>query len=153
MTDAPPKQTASGGYLRPGQWVPIVAFLAIVVAVLSVMVAVGLGGGGSTEVVIQECKAGEPSCELRQIVHEHADFAVILNGEPYDFSDPRFVVEDSDNPRENIHIHAPRFTLVHVHREQSTWDENSSRLSVGNSRTPVSPRPMTRSIALPAQSP
>ena len=121
MTSAP--RDLPRGYLRPGQWGPIVGFLAVVVVALSALLLLGVGGDSGTTIVIEECKVGEPGCELRQAVHWHANFAVFINGEPYDFDDPRMVVEDSDDPRHNVHIHEPRYTVIHIHREQSTWDE------------------------------
>jgi hypothetical protein len=115
--------TAPRRSLRPGLWGAIVGLLVIVVVVLAALLLLGFGGDDVTEVIVQECTVGEPGCELRQGVHWHANFAVFLNGEAYDFNDPRFLVEDPDDPRENVNLHEPRYTVVHVHREQTTFDE------------------------------
>ncbi len=68
---------------------------------------------------------------LRQPVHWHADFRVVIRGEPYDFDDPRFISTEERELSPNVHIHAPRYNVVHVHREQTTWGEFFESLGVG----------------------
>jgi hypothetical protein len=61
--------------------------------------------------------------ELRQPVHWHADFAVFVRGERFDFNRPEFVSKEGEEKNPWVHIHEPRYTVVHSHREQTTWDE------------------------------
>lgn len=69
--------------------------------------------------------------ELRQPVHWHADFRVVIRGEPYSFDDPRFISTEDRELSPNVHIHAPRTNVVHVHREQTIWGEFFESLGVG----------------------
>lgn len=70
-----------------------------------------------------DCQSGEPGCVLRQVVHWHADIALYIDGEAFDFGDSKFLSTEDRELSENVHIHDPRHSVVHVHREQSTWDE------------------------------
>jgi hypothetical protein len=65
-----------------------------------------------------------PSADtLRQRIHEHADFALYIRGERFDFGKPEFIATEDDEKGPNAHIHDPRHTVIHVHRESTTWDE------------------------------
>lgn len=75
------------------------------------------GGGGT------QCEPGDPACTLRQVVHWHADIALYIEGEAFDFGDPAYLSTEERELSENVHVHDPRHSVVHVHREQSTWDE------------------------------
>jgi hypothetical protein len=70
-----------------------------------------------------DCQPGDPGCTLRQVVHWHADIALYIDGESFDFGDPAFLSTEDRELNENVHVHDPRHSVVHVHREQSTWDE------------------------------
>lgn len=60
----------------------------------------------------------------RAPTHEHADFAVVIRGERFDFSRPRYLSDtEGQELSEHVHIHAPRFTVVHVHATLVTWGE------------------------------
>lgn len=61
--------------------------------------------------------------ELRQETHDHADFAVYVRGQLLDFNRPEFLSSEDKDLSKNVHIHAPRTNVVHIHREQTTWDE------------------------------
>ena len=61
--------------------------------------------------------------ELRQETHDHADFAVYVRGQRLDFNGPEFLSIEAKDLSKNVHIHAPRTNVVHIHREQTTWDE------------------------------
>lgn len=60
---------------------------------------------------------------LRQRIHEHADFAIYIRGERFDFGQPEFIATEDDEKGPNAHIHDPRHTVIHIHRESTTWDE------------------------------
>lgn len=119
MTEAEPARPPRGA-LAPRIWIPLVALLGAAVVALAVLLAVRDGGDAPVTVV---CEPGTPGCELRQPVHWHADFALYIRGERYDFSQPRFVSGEEDELSENVHIHDPRHHVVHVHREGTTWRE------------------------------
>ena len=76
-----------------------------------------------------------PDGSLRQPVHWHADFAVVINGEQFDFNQPAFISTEGNETNPTVHIHEPRPTVVHVHREQTTWDEFMRSLGFGLSDT------------------
>ncbi len=106
-------------HLGPGIWIPLVAVLATAVAVLAVLLVLN-SGAGEPDVVV--CEPGTPGCELRQSVHWHADFALYIRGERYDFNQERFISSTEDELSENVHIHES-YLVVHVHREGTTWRE------------------------------
>ena len=108
------------GWLGPRHWAPIGSILGIAVVALAVLLALGVTGD---ETVVKECKPGEPGCELRQKIHQHADLALFIRGKQFDFGQPQFVSTAEKELSPNVHIHDPRHTVVHVHREQTTWDE------------------------------
>lgn len=60
---------------------------------------------------------------LRQPVHWHADFALFIRGQQFDFERPEFVSKEGEEKNPWVHIHEPRYSVVHAHREQTTWDE------------------------------
>lgn len=110
------------GWLPPRIWGPVAVLLVAAVVALGVFAAMA-GGDDEADDQPTFCPPGDPSCTLRQEVHWHADFAIYIDGEQIDFSDPQFI-SDVDNPiSPNAHIHEPRYHIVHVHRESSTWGE------------------------------
>lgn len=141
-------ESPARGLLPPKVWAPVGGFLAIAVIALGLAVALGVNGddGG---VVIKECKPSEPGCELRQAVHEHADFALFIRGQQYDFGQERFVSHEGEELSPNAHVHDPRHTVVHVHREQTTWDEFLSSLGFAISDPTLGARPESTCITLP----
>ncbi len=56
-------------------------------------------------------------------MHEHADFGVFVRGDKLDFNQEQFLSTEDVERSENVHVHAPRTNVAHVHREQTTWDE------------------------------
>ena len=118
MTAADPSPPARGA-LAPRIWLPVVALLIAAVVVLAVLLVLNSGDDGPVTVV---CEPGTPGCELRQSVHWHADFALYIRGERFDFSDERFFSTTDEELSENVHLHEP-FLVVHVHREGTTWRE------------------------------
>ncbi|MCK6565796.1 MAG: hypothetical protein HUU14_12305 [Dehalococcoidia bacterium] len=108
------------GWLGPRTWAPIAAILVVAAAALAVLY---FFERGEAEVVTRPCQPGDPGCELRQRIHEHADFALFIRGERFDFHKDQFVSVEGKELSPNAHIHDPRYTVIHVHREQTTWDE------------------------------
>ena len=119
MTAAEPSGPRRGA-LEPRIWIPIVGVLVAAVVALAVLLVVNSGEAAPVTVV---CEPGTPGCELRQPVHWHADFALYIRGERYDFNQERFISDEEDELTENVHIHNPRHNVVHVHREGTTWRE------------------------------
>ena len=106
--------------LAPRLWIPIFTLLTAAVVALAVLLVLNSGDAPPMTVL---CEPGTPGCELRQPVHWHADFALYIRGERYDFSQERFISDEEDELTENVHIHNPRHNVVHVHREGTTWRE------------------------------
>lgn len=128
--------------------------LAIALAV-AVLVAGGLGvawamkDSGPT-FTTTTCEAGAPGCELRQQIHEHADFALFIDGKQFDFNTSQFLSTEGDERSPNVHIHAPRPTVVHSHLSGSTWDEFFRSLGFElNDPTIPAVTPETSSLKLP----
>lgn len=121
---APPPGSAGGpgwdGWIGPRTWVPAAVLAVLGIAVFGVLFALG---AGKDETVVKQCTQGEPGCELRQPVHWHADFAVYVRDQQIRFDDPKYISHEDKKLSENVHIHDPRHTVVHVHREQTTWEE------------------------------
>jgi len=61
--------------------------------------------------------------DLRQEVHWHADFAVFIEGEQLVFNSEEYITTENFTVAEYVHIHKPYYSVVHVHREQTTWSE------------------------------
>ena len=118
MTTADPSPPSKGS-LAPRIWLPVAGVLIAAVVVLAVLLVLNSGDDGPVTVV---CEPGTPGCELRQSVHWHADFALYINGERYDFNQERFLSTTDEELSENVHLHEP-FLVVHVHREGTTWRE------------------------------
>ena len=119
MTAADPTPPPRGT-LQPRIWIPIVGLLVAAVVALAVLLVLNGGDDGPATVV---CEPGTPGCELRQSVHWHADFALYIRGERYDFKQERFLSTAEDELSENVHLHGTRYGVVHVHREGTTWSE------------------------------
>ena len=109
------------GTLGPRVWLPITVILVGAVVALVVLLVLNSGESGESEPA--ECELGTPGCELRQPVHWHADFALYIRGERYDFGQERFVSDADDELSENVHLHGERGSVVHAHREGTTWRE------------------------------
>lgn len=119
MTAADPSPPSRGA-LAPRIWLPVVVLLMAAVVVLAVLLVRSGGDDGPVTVV---CEPGTPGCELRQSVHWHADFALYIRGERYDFNHERFFSTADVELSENVHIHEPFHNVVHAHREGTTWRE------------------------------
>lgn len=53
----------------------------------------------------------------------------MIKGQRFDFNQPQFLAhEDAGHEDETVDMHEPRFTVVHVHKERTTWDEFLSSL-------------------------
>src|SRR5262245_51273860 len=105
------------GWLGPKQWAPIVGVLSLAVIVLGVLLFLNMDdddGGGEA----RNTTAG------RVPTHEHADFLLVIRGKSFDFNQPQFISHaDGKELSEDVHIHEPRTTVVHVHKTMTTWDE------------------------------
>ncbi|MEX1104143.1 MAG: hypothetical protein WED87_07825 [Dehalococcoidia bacterium] len=112
-----------------GVWVARAAIVGLMLLLAGAAFAVGsamssdgdgAGSGGQAAVV---CQPGEPGCIYGEPIHEHADFALVINGEPWDFGQEKYISHDESHQLDaNVHIHDPRHTVVHVHREHVSWD-------------------------------
>lgn len=113
---------ATIGPLPPRTWIPLVGGLTVAVAVLGGLLAWRwdeAGSGGSATPSLGWVATGP-----RAPTHEHADFALVIRGERFDFGQPQFFSdEEGEELSEHVHLHAPRSTVVHVHSTLATWDE------------------------------
>jgi hypothetical protein len=102
------------GWLGPKQWMPIVGILSVAIVALAVVLVMNMGDDEDTP--------GATGGAGRVPTHEHADFAVFIRGEQFDFS-PYMFGEDDTPESNNVHLHDPRPNVVHVHTTLTTWDE------------------------------
>ena len=107
-------------YLGPRVWLPGLGLL--------VLAMLGIGAGWW--LTADESAAADPGAPvlaadgtLRQAVHWHTDFAVFIRGQQFNFAQDDFWSKEGEEKDPYVHIHEPRSTVVHVHREQTTWDE------------------------------
>lgn len=127
--------------------IPVVLVLAL--ATLGMGVAYALKDGG-TVLNLTTCEAGTPGCELRAVVHDHADFALFIDGEQFDFSRREFISTADRELSPSAHIHDYRYTVVHVHYSNTTWDEFFRSLGFElRDPTMVGVTPETTSLKLP----
>ena len=76
-------------------------------------------------------------------VHYHANMAVYINGQKWDFSLPKYMEETERcnvvkdvRPEDRIHLHEQNGETVHVHMAASTWGDllNNLYWDIGNDR-------------------
>lgn len=120
------------GYLSPRMWLPgaIILFVAAVAFGTLWIVEAREGDPEPAGQAFGQCDPGDPSCTLRQAVHWHADIAMVINGEPVDFSQPQYLSTEEKELAESAHFHEPRHSVVHVHYEQTTWSEFFQSLGI-----------------------
>lgn len=112
------------GWLGPRTWAPIGVLLAAAVVALAILLAVKWNDGGSTPAAASSSgSSNAPLTEGRQATHEHADFAVFIDGKEIDYGQKRFLAEEGNERSDAVHLHAPHYTVVHVHKTPVTWDE------------------------------
>lgn len=98
-------------------WAAAAAVFGLATAVLAGVLVVGGDDG-------EAAGAGNAPPGTRAATHEHADFALVIRGERFDFNRPEFLSDaEGKELSEHVHIHAPRYTVVHVHSTLVTWDE------------------------------
>ena len=107
-----------------------------------------IGGRSATLPPPAICQVGTPGCELAQPIHEHADFALVIQGEQFDFRQKQFLSYDGNERDPDVHVHDPRHTVVHVHRENVTWDRFLRSLGF-KLRDPTLPGWETTELTLP----
>lgn len=74
--------------------------------------------------IVDDTIANTPStgAEVKEF-HAHANFAVVVNGKAFDFSSDQFQSTEQKELNTTVHLHNKRGTLLHVHKENSTWQE------------------------------
>jgi hypothetical protein len=116
--------TTAKAWLSPRLLLPVIGLLGAAVVALGVMLALGVNGDSSHTVTLKpSCKVGEPGCTLREPTHQHANFALFIEGKKFDFNTPQFVSEEGKEKSGYAHIHPPRYEVVHVHQTKTTWAE------------------------------
>jgi hypothetical protein len=73
------------------------------------------------EVEAEESSLGSIDELTNPYAHEHADFAVFINGERVSFDEERYRSDEESELSQDVHIHAPRTDVVHKHRQNVTW--------------------------------
>lgn len=104
------------GWLGPRIWVPALIIVGAAITALGIFAFTRGDDGGLS---------GVTGGTLRQPTHQHADFALVIRGEKFDFNQPQFLSagEEDEHISPNVHIHAPRVNVVHAHTTHTTWDE------------------------------
>lgn len=127
MSGATQQRARRAALSSPRVLIPVVGALAL--ALVGMGVAYAMKDGGQV-LSLASCEAGTPGCELRQAAHDHADFAIFIEGERFDFGQSRFISTEENEKSMAAHIHDPRHTVVHVHYSNTTWDEFLRSLGV-----------------------
>lgn len=110
--------------LPPRVVVAVFAALTAAVVVLAVLLALGVNGEKAGQsLAVTTCQAGTPGCELRSPTHLHANFAVVIRGEKFDFNQDEFLSVENNDRSPLAHLHVPRFSVAHIHRTGTSWDE------------------------------
>lgn len=117
MADAPERERWDG-WLGPRQWMPILGILSVAVIALAVLLFLNMDDADAGS------NGNNGGSGARPITHEHADFAIVIRGEMLDFNQPQYLSDtEGKELSEHVHLHARRFTVVHVHSALVTWDE------------------------------
>ncbi len=111
------------GRIGSRTWMAVTGVLLIAAVTLGVLLALGVNGASGQTFTTVTCQIGTPGCEARQPTHEHADFAVFINGKQFNFDQPQFLSTDTHDLSASAHLHAPRYTVVHVHKTNTSWGE------------------------------
>ncbi|MCC6381319.1 MAG: hypothetical protein IT304_02365 [Dehalococcoidia bacterium] len=101
---------------------PLAGLFAVAAAVLGVLLALGVNGEAEG-VTFTSCKVGEEGCQLRSPIHVHADFALVVRGQKYNFDQSKYIAEEGGIESPYAHVHRPRTNIVHVHYSNTTWDD------------------------------
>lgn len=112
------------GWLSPRAWIPAGVVLGLVM--LGAGLFAGrqwLAGDDKQDLTVITCQVGEEGCEARQPTHWHADFALFIDGQKFNFDQPQFISEEGNEISPVVHMHEPRSGVVHVHYTGTTWDE------------------------------
>ncbi|MFN0096431.1 MAG: hypothetical protein ACKVVT_16850 [Dehalococcoidia bacterium] len=120
----PPAGRPSLVSLLFGPW-GLAGLLLIAAVVFGLLYA--LKDGSATEVVhnIVGCDpVKDPvNCKPRTPIHEHANFALFIRGQKFDFNKAQFISTGDKEIGSIAHIHPPRFGVVHTHMSNTTWSE------------------------------
>jgi hypothetical protein len=108
------------GWLGPKQWMPVIGILSLAIIGLAVMLVLNMGNDDDTP--------DNATGSGRVPTHIHADFALYIRGERFDFNRPEFITGDEQQVSGNVHIHDPRYDVAHIHTTLTKWDEFFSSL-------------------------
>jgi len=70
---------------------------------------------------IDKAPTPKPTDEHAGVFHGHANFLVVLNGKAFDFTKPQYHSVKGKELNEDIHLHNGRGGIIHVHKENTTW--------------------------------
>lgn len=116
---------ATRPWLRPKLLLPLLGLF--VAATVALGVVALFFRDDSTTINLQSnivtCDPSDPKCTLRKAVHEHANFALFIRGQKFDFNSPDYIGEEGAEFSEVAHIHRPRYSVVHVHMSGTSWNE------------------------------
>lgn len=90
---------------------------------LGALLVLGVTGKEPQKLVVTSCQGGTPGCQLRAPTHLHANFALVIRSQPFNFNQDQFLSVEGNDRSAFAHLHAPRFDVVHVHRTGTVWDE------------------------------
>ena len=121
----PAPARSSNRLLVPKALLGVIGVLAVGVVTLGVLLFLGVNGTTKHEqaLTVVSCDGGTPGCELREEIHEHANFAFFTDGKKFDFNKPEFLSVEGQEKDASAHIHEPRYGVVHLHRSKTTWNQ------------------------------
>jgi hypothetical protein len=106
-------------WLSPKILLPAGAILGVALLVAGVLIGWKWIADEKQDLTVETCEG----CPPRVPVHWHADFALFIDGEKFDFDNEDYFSTEEEAINANVHLHAPRYNVVHVHRSLTTWIE------------------------------
>ena len=112
-----------GRWLAPKILLTALGIVAAAAIGLGAVLALGLTSDSAQPLTVVSCKSGTPGCLLREPIHEHANFALVVRGTAYNFNQSQFLSSEGNEKSALAHLHEPRFGVAHIHRSGTNWDE------------------------------
>ncbi len=97
--------------LSPRLTGPALGVATLGVIVLAVLLALGVNGDTPQALSVTTCQVGTTGCALRAPTHIHANFALVVRGQRYDFNQPQFLSVDGNDRSALAHLHGRASTL------------------------------------------
>jgi hypothetical protein len=113
----------NSAWQQPKVLLPILGVLGAAALAFGILFALFRESTTAINETVVQCDPADPRCVFRKATHQHADFALFIRGQKFDFDKPEFISTEGNERSDLAHIHEPRSTVVHVHTSGTTWNE------------------------------